>query len=79
MLLRQYRIDELPQIVNILHGDMSWIGPRPEAIALSEWYESEIPFYVYRHIVRPGISGWAQVNQGNVAEVDAAEAKTRVR
>jgi lipopolysaccharide/colanic/teichoic acid biosynthesis glycosyltransferase len=73
--LRQYRLDELPQIINILRGDMSWIGPRPEAISLAEWYEREVPFYVYRHIVRPGISGWAQVHQGNVAEVDAARLK----
>jgi lipopolysaccharide/colanic/teichoic acid biosynthesis glycosyltransferase len=74
-VLRQYRIDELPQVVNILRGDMSWIGPRPEAISLAEWYEREVPFYVYRHIVRPGISGWAQVHQGNVAAVDAARLK----
>jgi lipopolysaccharide/colanic/teichoic acid biosynthesis glycosyltransferase len=67
--LRRSRIDELPQIWNILRGEMSWIGPRPEALALSEWYESELAFYSYRHIVRPGISGWAQVNQGHVAEL----------
>jgi lipopolysaccharide/colanic/teichoic acid biosynthesis glycosyltransferase len=73
--LRQYRIDELPQIINILRGDMSWIGPRPEVISLAEWYEREVPFYVYRHIVRPGLTGWAQVHQGNVAEVDAARLK----
>jgi lipopolysaccharide/colanic/teichoic acid biosynthesis glycosyltransferase len=73
--LRQYRIDELPQIINILRGDMSWIGPRPEAISLAEWYEREVAFYVYRHIVRPGLTGWAQVHQGNVAAVDAARLK----
>ncbi|WP_293881597.1 sugar transferase [Sphingomonas sp.] len=73
--IRKYRIDELPQIFNILKGDMSWIGPRPEAIALAEWYDREVPFYAYRHAVRPGISGWAAVNQGNVAEIEAANEK----
>jgi lipopolysaccharide/colanic/teichoic acid biosynthesis glycosyltransferase len=48
---------------------MSWIGPRPEAAVLSQWYEREIPFYRYRHIVRPGVSGWAQVNQGHVTDI----------
>ena len=73
--LRRTRIDELPQIFNILAGQMSWIGPRPEVEVLSAWYTSEIPFYRYRHVVRPGISGWAQVNQGHVATVDEVHAK----
>jgi lipopolysaccharide/colanic/teichoic acid biosynthesis glycosyltransferase len=73
--LRRMRLDELPQIINILKWQMSWIGPRPEAEILSRWYTSEIPFYRYRHVVKPGISGWAQVNQGHVAEVDEVHRK----
>ena len=73
--LRRTRIDELPQVWNILCGDMSWIGPRPEALSLSQWYGGEIPFYAYRHIVRPGISGWAQVNQGHVTELEDIHTK----
>jgi lipopolysaccharide/colanic/teichoic acid biosynthesis glycosyltransferase len=73
--LRKLRIDEFPQIFNILKWEMSWIGPRPEAEILSRWYTSEIPFYRYRHVVKPGISGWAQVNQGHVAEVDEVHRK----
>ena len=74
-LLRRYRIDELPQIFNILKFEMSWIGPRPEAEVLSTWYARELPFYRYRHVVKPGISGWAQVNQGHVADVEQVHRK----
>jgi len=76
-IIRKYRIDELPQIFNILKGDMSWIGPRPEAAQLAEEYERHIPYYAFRHSVKPGISGWAAIRQGNVAEVDAATRKLR--
>ncbi|MGH6784314.1 MAG: sugar transferase, partial [Sphingomicrobium sp.] len=73
--LRRMRLDELPQLFNILAWQMSWIGPRPEAEVLSRWYTSEIPFYRYRHVVKPGITGWAQVNQGHVAGVDEVHRK----
>lgn len=68
--LRRTRIDELPQVINVLKGEMSWIGPRPEAVPLSQWYAAELPFYPYRHVIRPGITGWAQINQGHVTELD---------
>jgi lipopolysaccharide/colanic/teichoic acid biosynthesis glycosyltransferase len=68
-VLRKYRIDELPQIFNVIKGDMSWIGPRPETVELSKKYTNEIPLYLYRNVVRPGISGWAAINQGYVGSV----------
>lgn len=69
-IIRKYRLDELPQFWNVLKGEMSLIGPRPESKALAEWYDNEVPFFAYRHVVRPGISGWAQVMHGYAAGVD---------
>jgi exopolysaccharide biosynthesis polyprenyl glycosylphosphotransferase len=59
--LRKTRLDELPQLWNVLKGDLSLIGPRPELPALVKQYTEEIPYYNVRHIVRPGLSGWAQI------------------
>ncbi len=59
--LRKTRIDELPQLWSVLRGDLSLIGPRPELPAMVKHYETEVPFYNIRHLITPGISGWAQI------------------
>lgn len=74
-ILRRHRLDELPQVFNIIRGEMSWIGPRPEAEALAALYANHLPGYHERHSVRPGLTGWAQINQGHVTGVEAAAIK----
>ncbi len=60
--IRRTSIDEFPQLLNVLKGDMSLIGPRPERPQFVEQYKEEIPKYMVKHLVRPGMTGWAQVN-----------------
>jgi lipopolysaccharide/colanic/teichoic acid biosynthesis glycosyltransferase len=60
--LRQSRIDELPQLWNVLRGDLSFIGPRPELPTIAAVYERDIPYYHLRHQITPGLSGWAQIH-----------------
>jgi lipopolysaccharide/colanic/teichoic acid biosynthesis glycosyltransferase len=61
--LRATRIDELPQLLNVIKGDMSIIGPRPDIIGLFDDLSSSLPYYTIRNVVKPGLSGWAQTNQ----------------
>jgi lipopolysaccharide/colanic/teichoic acid biosynthesis glycosyltransferase len=62
--LRKSRLDEIPQLWNVLRGDLTIIGPRPERVEFVEEFEEKIPFYGSRHIIRPGVTGWAQVKYG---------------
>ncbi len=70
--LRRTSLDELPQFINVLQGQMSIVGPRPHAIVHNEQYRKQIPKYILRHIVKPGITGWAQIN-GCRGETDTLE------
>ena len=74
-LLRRLRIDELPQILNVLKGEMSFVGPRPERPFFVEQLQREIPLYAERHAVKPGITGWAQVNYPYGASIEDARKK----
>lgn len=73
--IRATHLDELPQLFNVLRGDMSLIGPRPEQPAFVAEFEKEIPFYRYRHQLRPGITGWAQVCQGYADDTESTREK----
>lgn len=73
--MRKTRIDEIPQFINILRGEMSFVGPRAERPVFVEQLTEQIPFYSQRHLVEPGLTGWAQVNYGYGASVEDAMQK----
>lgn len=75
--LRKTRLDELPQLGSVLRGDQSLIGPRPERLEYVELYRERIPFYDARHLIAPGLSGWAQIYHDNHPHFAAAEDATR--
>jgi putative colanic acid biosynthesis UDP-glucose lipid carrier transferase len=78
-LLRKLSIDEIPQLFNVLHGDMSLVGPRPHALAHDNEYNHLIATYAIRHKMRPGITGWAQVNgyRGETPELGMMEQRIK--
>jgi len=73
--IRKFRIDELPQLINVLRGDMSFVGPRPERHVFVSELSERIPFYSERHWVKPGITGWAQINYQYGASIEDARIK----
>ena len=74
-LIRATRIDELPQLFCVIKGDMSLIGPRPERPEIESELLNDIPYYNYRNIIKPGLSGWAQVNYPYGASVSDTDKK----
>lgn len=78
-LLRSSSIDELPQLVNVLRGDMSLVGPRPHALAHDDYFESVVGDYAHRHHVKPGITGWAQCNGARGATPSVEHISERVK
>ena len=69
--LRSTRLDEVPQLINVLKGELALVGPRAEQVLFADQFQEVIPFYRYRHLVRPGITGWAQVNSGYADNLEA--------
>ena len=74
-LLRRSSIDELPQLWNVLRGEMTLVGPRPHALAHDNYYDQIISNYAYRHHMKPGLTGWAQINglRGETPTIDVME------
>jgi exopolysaccharide biosynthesis polyprenyl glycosylphosphotransferase len=76
-ILRRYRLDELPQLVNMLRGDMNLVGPRPHPVSNQELFRQMIPYYALRSVVRPGMTGWAQIRYGYANNLEEETEKMR--
>ena len=78
--IRRHNIDELPQLFNVLRGDMSLVGPRPHALVIDQIFERRIALYARRHNMKPGITGWAQINgyRGGMSESGCAPASSTI-
>lgn len=74
-IIRKLRIDELPQLWCVLKGEMSFVGPRPERPSFVDELERQLPYYAERHMVKPGLTGWAQINYPYGASVEDARVK----
>ncbi len=73
--LRRHHLDELPELVNVVRGELALVGPRPEQLPIARWLERELPRYAERHSVLPGMTGWAQVNYGYPATLEQTRTK----
>jgi lipopolysaccharide/colanic/teichoic acid biosynthesis glycosyltransferase len=71
-IMRSVRLDEVPQLWNVIRGDMSIVGPRPERPEFLQFLEQKVPFWTHRQLIKPGITGWAQVRRGYTADAEGS-------